>query len=107
MTDKVQEHINHILDVNSSWREAYNEIGCLMAFDYDLELEGSILAWCLQEDHNLSEDDAINHIIQFAIDNNYIWDKTTIMDNKEFVIDLLNDNGGEGEVDYEDYVNSH
>ena len=99
------EHINSILDVNSSWREVYNEIGCLLAFDYDLGLEGSILVDVIMEDCEVTEEEAIHELTEFAYENGYVWDKETVRDNKDYVIETLNNNGGEGEEDYKDFMN--
>ncbi len=83
MIQTVQEHINNILDVNSSWREHYNEIGCLLAFDYDLMLEGSAMAEVLVEEHGISEEEACISIQEFAIENNYIWPRDVIESHKD------------------------
>ena len=100
MIQSVQDHINNILDVNGSWRESYNEIGCLMAFDYDPMLEGSILADVLMEEHDITEEQAIIELIDFAFHNGYIWTKEIIGAHKAYVIETLNNFGGEGKKDY-------
>mgnify|MGYP007087654191 CR=1 FL=1 len=105
MMQKVQDHINNILDVNASWREAYNEIGCLLAFDYDLMLDGSILADVLMEDHGISEEEACYELQDFALLNNYVWPRDLIEREKDYVIKTLTDFGGDGESDYQDYMN--
>ena len=104
MIQIVQEHINSILDVNGSWREAYNELGCLLAFDYDTMLEGSIVAEVLMEEHGITEEEAIEELLDFAVYNNYIWTQETIELHKDYVIETLNNFGGDGEQDYEEMM---
>ena len=56
MNAHIYAHIDDILESNASWRDSFNELGCLLAFDYDPLLEGSILVDVIMEEHSISED---------------------------------------------------
>lgn len=96
-----QEFIESCLDVNSSWREEWNDYGCLMAFDYDIEFLGSIIIGSIVEECDISEEDAIQSVLKHVSDNNYTWNKKVIMENFDRVIDTLEGYGGDPEEDFE------
>ena len=107
MNAQIYAHIDNILDNNASWRESFNELGCLLAFDYDPLLEGSILVDVLMEEHSISEERAISELIEYAVDRKWVWDQDTIEDNECDVIEILTNYGGEGQRDYDMYRISH
>lgn len=100
--DAIKNHIERILDVNASWVEVFNEIGCLLALDADLsDLSGSICAFTLAEDNNTSTDRAAQCMIEYAVENNYVWDVETLRKNPEFVRRVLDENGFDVEEEME------
>ena len=100
------DYINSILDVNASWREQWNEFGCLAAFEYDFLLGGDVFSDALVEKFNITEEQAIDAIYQHVADNNYAWDLKTIVDNFDYVWVKLEDNGGESEETLRDFDDS-
>ena len=106
-TKQIYDHIDNILDVNASWRESYNEIGCLLAFDYDPYLEGSIMCDVIMEDHCISEEEAVSMLIGFAHERGLVWDQDAIEDNEQFVVETLTNFGGDGQEDYDVYRMTH
>ena len=101
MNAQIYAHIDDILEVNASWRDSFNELGCLLAFDYDPMLEGSILVDVIMEEHNISEERAISELIEYAVDRKWVWDPCTIEDNEQYVVETLTNYGGEGQEDYD------
>ena len=97
---KVSLHINHILDVNGAWREFYSELGCLLAFDADMDwVKDTIHAGVLSEDLGISSESAAKGLLAFAFDNNYVWDEKTIKMNLPFVENLLEGEGFDAEYE--------
>lgn len=102
----ISQYIQSCLDVNSSWVEVFNELSILLAFDYDPMLEGSITADCVATECGVSEEVAIEGIIQFCIDNNYCVDVEWVKSNKDLVIETLDNFGGSGLSDWCEFVGS-
>ena len=65
----IHELINSVLEVNGSWREAFNDITEAMRDGEDPDLEGSIIADYISNDLNITEDQAIEGIKSFVIEN--------------------------------------
>lgn len=99
----VSQTIQSCLDVNSSWVELFNELSILFTFDYDLDLEGTIISDYLVEECGVSESEAIAGVSQF-IHNNYRLSKDWVVSNKDLVIETLDNFGGSGESDYQDFI---
>jgi hypothetical protein len=92
---KIHALIEKCLDVNGSWREVWNGLGVLAAFEYDYELEGSITVDVIVEECGVSEDEAIAGIESHVNEYNYAWDKEAILNNIRFVVETLEEFGGD------------
>ncbi len=60
-----QELIKDCCEVNSSWAVDLGQSGVIAALDWDLCLEGSILADYVSEECNISEDAAVAELTRF------------------------------------------
>ena len=87
------EFIESCLDVNASWREAWNDFGCLAAFDYDFELQGTITVDLIMEECGVSEEEAVEAVYTHVRENGYTWTKDVMMMNFDRVIETLDDGG--------------
>lgn len=91
------EYLNSVLDVNASWREQWNEFGCLAAFEYDFLLGGDVFTDALTEEFGLSEEEAADCIFQHVVTCGYVWSLEIVKDNFDKVWEILEDNGGDPE----------
>lgn len=97
--DKYNKYLDSVLGVNASWREQWNEFGCLAAFEYDFNLGGDVFSDALMEEFGISQDEASDAIQNHVIQNNFTFSLDVIKDNLNFVLETLNNNGGDGRQD--------
>lgn len=82
--------INSCLDVNASWREAFNQLGCLALFDVLVDaLEYHVVTSSVAEECGLTEDQALDAVVDFVVTNNYVWNEDTVRQNFDFAYDTL------------------
>ena len=65
----IHDLINSVLEVNGSWRETFDDITTAMRDGDDPDLNGSIIADYISNDLNITEDQAIEGIFSFVVQN--------------------------------------
>ncbi len=100
MTTKQEAHsiIKGCLETNSAWAETFNELGCVLAFDLDPMLEGTVTVDLIVKDLwdkgiRATQDEVVKSICSYAIENNYIWSVETIFDNYDYTAKTLENLG--------------
>ena len=101
MNTKQEAHtiIKGCLETNNAWVETFNELGCVLAFDLDPMLEGTVTVdfivnhlW--DKGIRATQDEVVKSICSYAIENNYVWSTETVFDNYDYSAKTL-DNLGE------------
>ena len=100
MTTKQLAHtiIKDCLESNSAWVETFNELGCVLAFDLDPMLEGTVTVDFIVKDLwdkgiRATQDEVVKSICSYAIENNYVWSVETIFDNFDYTAKTLENLG--------------
>ena len=100
VTTKQEAHsiIKDCLAGNNSWVDTFNELGCILAFDLDPMLEGSVTVDSIIDDLwkkgiRATQDEVVKSICSYAIENNYVWSVETIFDNFDYTAKTLENLG--------------
>ena len=100
VTTKQEAHsiIKGCLETNSAWVETFNELGCVLAFDLDPMLEGTVTVDFIVKDLwdkgiRATQDEVVKSICSYAIENDYIWSVETIFDNYDYTAKTLENLG--------------
>ena len=100
VTTKQEAHsiIKDCLEANNSWVDTFNELGCILAFDLDPMLEGSVTVDFIIDDLwkkgiRATQDEVVKSICSYAIENNYVWSIETIFDNFDYTSKTLENLG--------------
>ena len=100
VTTKQQAHsiIKECLETNSAWVETFNELGCVLAFDLDPMLEGTVTVDFIVKDLwdkgiRATQDEVVKSICSYAIENDYVWSVETIFDNFDYTAKTLENLG--------------
>ena len=110
------QFINRCLDVNASWREAFNEIGLLWTMDLDIDQGWTITGDCIRENlvekGLVAEDDEISDyevdelICGFLDEYNYRWSKELIEANEEWAREMVEGCGADEDY-YDEWMATH
>lgn len=90
---KIHTFINKVLDVNTSWVEMWNELGCCEAFGDPISMDNSINASIIAEECGVSIREAAIGIETHVMTRP--WDKETILLNIDRVVEILLGVGGD------------
>ena len=100
MTTKQEAHtiIKGCLETNNAWVETFNELGCVLAFDLDPMLEGTVTVDFIVKDLwnkgiRATQDEVVKCICSYAIENNYVWSIETVFDNYDYSAKTLENLG--------------
>ena len=100
MTTKQEAHkiIKGCLEANNAWVETFNELGCVLAFDLDPMLEGTVTVDFIVKDLwdkgiSATQDEVVKCICSYAIENNYVWSIETVFDNYDYSAKTLENLG--------------
>jgi hypothetical protein len=100
VTTKQEAHsiIKDCLEANNSWVDTFNELGCILAFDLDPMLEGSVTVDFIIDDLwkkgiRATQDEVVKSICSYAIENNYVWSIETVFDNYDYSAKTLENLG--------------
>ena len=100
MTTKQEAHtiIKGCLEANNAWVETFNELGCVLAFDLDPMLEGTVTVDFIVKDLcgkgiKATQDEVVKCICSYAIENNYVWSIETVFDNYDYSAKTLENLG--------------
>ena len=107
--ERIHKIIDSCLEANGSWREVFNELAILFTFNYDLDLESTVLVdYVLDElsDKGIEADPSTvaGYFVSFLSVNNYALTVDWVSNNKDLVIETLDNNGGDGSDDYAEFV---
>ena len=100
VTTKQEAHtiIKGCLETNEAWVETFNELGCVLAFDLDPLLEGSVTVDFIVKDLwdkgiRATQDEVVKSICSYAIENDYVWSIETVFDNYDYTAKTLENLG--------------
>ena len=96
LSTTIQERIQNICDVNSTWVEELGKAGVLDLLDMEMEFEGGGFAEVLAEDYDISIEEAARELDEF-VRTNRRWDTATLVRHMEFAFNYVQEFGYDGE----------
>ena len=99
------QFINSCLDVNGSWREAFNEISLLWTMDLDIDQGWTIIGECIKEnlveqglaesEEEISDGEVDGLICAYLHMHDFGWSKEMVQSNEDWAREVVENCGAD------------